>query len=614
MGHYKIDASRAEATPAEWLPIGAQIGQLANEWAMRNDLVAYVGPGAGGPAPACYIPASAEIEVNVDVAFGKGVEPIDVRLDTRAGRYEFPRAVGAIMHEAFHAKHSHWDMKQAFDDLARDEYDALVLLEESRIEFRGLSAMPKALPFLRACAMEIVIADAAETFASMSNTQAAAQLVGLVYARVDAGILPLYDVVELTDLLDDYLGLAVVTRLREIALAAQAHTNDSDATAMYDLAREWAALVRETAEEKGDAPGGEEGEAGEGSGGAGDGADGAEGEGSGGMSDFVKAVMDAMEEVAGNVAVANGDALEDAEQKEKYEEVVVERGERAKEIKDAKAAAGKVFGGKGSGTLDFGKSHSALYERRAPKAAERVAANQVATLLEKAKYRERDIVEVRSEIPGGRLRARAMVQGAALKAKGVHAKVEPWERKVRKHTDEPTLTVGVLVDISGSMGAAMEPMAVTAYVMSEAARRVQAKCAMVYYGNDVFPTLRAGEHLDEVRVFTAPDGTEKFDNAFMALDGSLNLLYGSGARLLVIVSDGEYTPDETRKAKRWMRRCAEEGVAVVWLPFDAAYGAKDIAGEHGTVLSGKFSPTAAAVQIGKACADALTRAGQRMVS
>lgn len=614
MGHYKIDATRAEATPAEWLGIGAQIGQLANEWALRGDLVAYVGPGAGGPAPACYIPASAEIEVNVDVAFGKGVTPADVRLDTRAGRYEFPRAVGAIMHEAFHAKHSHWDMKQAFADLARDEYDALVLLEESRIEFRGLSAMPKALPFLRACAMEIVIADAAETFASMSNTQAAAQLVGLVYARVDAGILPLYDVVELTDLLDDYLGLPVITRLREIALAAQAHTNDHDATAMYDLAREWAALVRETAEEKGDAPaeGGEGMEGMEGMGGSGGEAEGEGGdEGGSGMSDFVKAVMEAMEEVADNVAVANGDALEDAEQKEKYEEVVVERGEKAKEIKEAKAAAGKVFGGKGSGTLDFGKSHSALYERRAPKAEERVAANQVATLLEKAKYRERDVVEVRSEIPGGRLRARAMVQGAALKAKGVHAKVEPWERKVRKHTDEPSLTVGVLVDISGSMGAAMEPMATTAYVMGEAARRVQAKSAMVYYGNDVFPTLRPGEHPNEVRVFTAPDGTEKFDDAFRALDGTLDLLYGSGARLLVIVSDGEYTPDETRKAKRWMRRCAEAGVAVVWLPFDAGHGAKGIAGAEGTVLSGKFSPTAAAVQIGKACAEALTRVGQR---
>jgi Mg-chelatase subunit ChlD len=79
--------------------------------------------------------------------------------------------------------------------------------------------------------------------------------------------------------------------------------------------------------------------------------------------------------------------------------------------------------------------------------------NAVATNLEKAKYRDRDVTEaVRSEPPGGRLRARAMVQGAAMRERGIMQQPEPWERKVRKQTDEPTLNVGVLVDISGSMG------------------------------------------------------------------------------------------------------------------------------------------------------------------
>lgn len=609
MGHYKIGATRAEATPREWLGVGRQIGELANEWAKRGDLVAYVGPGAGGPAPACYIPAAAEIEVNVDVAFGFGVEPDDIHLDTRSGRYEFPKATGAVYHEACHARFSHWDMKAAFDALAKDEYEALVLLEEGRIEAHGMKAMPKMLPFLRACAMEIVIADAAESFATMSNTKAAATLVGLVYARVDSGILRLDDVADITDLIDDYLGLDVVTRLRDIAQEFQSHGNHYDLTAVYPLAQEWARLVRETAEEKGDAQP-EKGED-EGEGGSAEG-DSDEGEGSG-MSEFVKALMDAMDEAADNVAVGNADDLEDAEQKEKYEEVVNERAEKAREVKANGDAAAKVFG-KGTATIDFGKSHSRLIDKRVPTADERIAAVKVAQMLEKAKYRERDIVEVRSEIPGGRLRARALVQGAALRERGVVAKVEPWRRNVRKQTDDPTLTVGVMVDISGSMGDAMLPMAVTAYVMSEAAKRVQGKCAMVYYGNSVFPTLRVGERMDDVRVFSAPDGTEKFDDAFRALDGTLNLLHGNGARLLVIVSDGQYTSQETAKAKAWMRRCAEEGVAVVWLPFDYGYGAADIAATHGAVLAGKFSPTEAATKIGQVCAEALTKAGMRMAS
>lgn len=612
MSHYKTGDTRAEATDPKWLPVGRQVGELANEWSNRSDIVAYVGIGAGGSAPACFIPASAEVEVNVEVAFGFGVEPDDIDLMTRAGRYEFPRATGAIMHEAFHARYSHWDVKAAYAALERDEYEALMLLEEGRIEAQGLRTMPKALPFLRACAMEIVIADAAEQFATMSNTQAAAMLVGLVYARVDAGVLKIYDVAEVTDLIDEYLGLEVIAKLREIALDVQAHRDHTNFVPMYDLARKWAALIREVAEEKGDASP----ESGEGSGasskGSGESGEG-EGEGSG-MSEFIKTLMDAMEEVAENVAVSVGDDLGDAETAEKYEEVVKEKFEKAKEVKEAKAASHKVFGGVGSGTLDFGSSFSKLMEKRQPHAEERIAAVHVAALLEKAKYRERDVVKVRSEIPGGRLRARAMVQGAALRERGVVAKVEPWERKVRKHTDEPTLTVGVLVDISGSMGSAMEPMATTAYVMSAAAQRIQAKTAMVYYGNDVFPTLRVGERMSEVKIYSAPDGTEKFDDAFRALDGAVDLLHGQGARLLIIVSDGHYVPAERVATKRWMMRCAEEGVAVVWLPFDDGGMAKHMAGEHGVVLAGKFSPTEAATKIGQVCATAMTKAGMRLAS
>ncbi len=598
MGHYKIEATRAEATPVEWLGVGRQIGELANLWAMRSDIVAYVGSGAGGASPACFIPASAEVEVNVEVAFGYGVEPEDIDLTTRSGRYEFPKAVGAIYHEACHARYSLWDIAQAKDTLASDEFEALMLLEESRIEALGLKAMPRMKSFLRSSALEIVVADSAENFAKMSTTKAAGTLVGLVYARVDAGILVLEDVRELTNLLDEHLGLDVIVKLREIAQDAQEHTDTTNFERMYELAREWAAVLREVAEEKGESSS----EDGEGN------------EGDESMSEMVRELLDTLSDVADNTAVSANDALEDAENKEKYEEVVTERETKAKEIKEAMDTTSKVFS-KSTGEGQFGSSTSRLRESRAPLPAERSAAVRVATLLDKAKYRERDITTVRSETPAGRLRSRAIVQREALKAKGIlGAKVQPFERKVRKHTEEPTLTVGVMVDISGSMGEAMAPMATTAYVMSAAAQRVQAKTAMVYYGNDVFPTLRVGERMTEVKTYSASDGTELFDKAFKALDGSLNLLYGSGARLLVIVSDGIYTTAESAKAQRWMKRCAEEGVAVVWLPFDHGFSASVLTKGYGTVLAGAFSPTEAATKIGQACADALTKVGKRMVS
>jgi Mg-chelatase subunit ChlD len=240
---------------------------------------------------------------------------------------------------------------------------------------------------------------------------------------------------------------------------------------------------------------------------------------------------------------------------------------------------------------------------------------KIANMLERAKYRERDEKEVTSILPPGRLRSRAMLQEAAYKARGSMMHAQPWKRTVRKHTDDPTLNVGVMVDISGSMADAMQPMAVTAWAMSEAVRRVQGRCAMVYYGSGVFPTLKPGQHLPEVNVYTAPDGTEKFDKAFKALDGSLNLLNGTGARLLVVVSDGCYTEPERENAKKWVNECEKNGVAVLWIPFAHAYQlayVRDIVkGTSVALLQDVKDPADAALQIGKAAADALTKIGAR---
>jgi hypothetical protein len=88
----------------------------------------------------------------------------------------------------------------------------------------------------------------------------------------------------------------------------------------------------------------------------------------------------------------------------------------------------------------------------------------------------------------------------------------------------------------------------------------------VYFGQDVYPGLRKGERLRNVRVWSGRDGWEQFDYAFRALDGELNLLNGKGARLLVVVSDGQYggTGQDVARDK-WLKYCVRNGVGVVWL-------------------------------------------------
>jgi hypothetical protein len=572
------------------LRTGAQIGRLANEWAGRSDLVAYVGPGAGGPAPACYNPQLAEIEVNVDIAFTPGVAPETIGdLSERTTQFEWPRASGAIFHEALHAKYSRWSLPAAMEALTELEFTAINLLEETRIEAIGAYEMPQNRPFLRACALDIVLGDM-KTAPEMSSTRMAAQLAGLTLARVDADVLEREDVEAIADLLDAFIGEDLMTKLRSIWNRFQMHDDHTHAEPLYELAREWVRVVSEAVEERGESetnePTPEE-------------------------QQFMEELMDALAEAAEMAAInAQGD-VDDQQQSEEWKQQASTKATKAKESKDHKDTANDVFA-KGTGPQPMSKTSSRLREKRVPTGAERAAAVKVATMLERAKYRERDAVEVKSVLPPGRLRTGALVQGAALKAKGVMATTEPWRHTKRTHTDEPTLTVGVMVDISGSMSSAMEPMAVTAWVMSEAAKRTQARCAMVYYGSDVFPTLKPGQHLSEVNVYSAPDGTEKFNRAFKALNGGLNLLEGRGARLLVVVSDGCYTPEEVEKAQHWMKRCQESGVGILWLPFDhAGYARRITHGTDAVIVENTFDPAKAAVEIGNAAATALTKVGLR---
>jgi hypothetical protein len=597
MSHFGTSKTAVKNTPSEWLQVGSQIGQLVNRWAERNDLVAYVGEELSAPVPALYDPKASEIEVNTQIAFGTTNPTLIGDLNDRAMMFEFPKATGAILHEACHARFTKWDLEKSSKDLTPAQNEALHLLEEGRIEGLGILTFPKNRLFLKACAMEIVIGELdEEALSKLTTTRASAKLAGLVGARIDAGVLDLVDVKEIIDLVRTNLGDELYGKLRDLWRKAQNYTIHSNAEPLYPLAIEWDRLVEERADEMGE-PKEPEG-------------------GAGGFpmpEEMVKAIKEALENGADETGFQVIVEAGEQEQDERWENEVKEKANDSKRREQNKNEASKVFS-KNSGDSATSSS-STLVETRKPTSVERVASVKVSQMLEKAKYRERDLTIKSSVLPQGRLRSRTLVQGKALASKGIMTPVEAWEHKTRKHTDEPTLSIGVMVDVSGSMGGAMNPMAITAWVLANAGRRIQAKTSMVYFGSGVFPTLRMGERLDEVRVFSAPDGTERFDQAFRALDGHLNLLDGKGARLLVIVSDGHYAGSEPANAKKWIAECDRLGVAVLWLTFDNStsyvenYFASGTSA-HAVSLSGK-DVEQSAILIGEAGAKALESIGRR---
>jgi len=589
MAHIDTDTTTGGKTYPEWYVVGSQIGTLVNKVAGRNDLVGLASPESGSGAPACYKPRIAEVEVNTIAAFGEYVLPEMIGdINESETQYEFPKATGAVIHEAFHAKYSRWDLAQAQLALKEDEYKALALLEESRIEKFGIEADESHLVFLRACVMEIVLGDVTSAGNEDNSIEQLAQIVGLVHARVLGGVLEIDEVSEVISAVNANLGEDVVLKLSAIIRKFLMHNEHDNLEPVYPLAIEWAKIVRELKEERG--------------------------EDTATQQQAIKNIMKALAEAGEEVEIKNYGRLADQEMQEEWDEEVSRRSSESKEKKEHEEEASECFG-KGTGPQPETDTMSRRIETRKPTTQERSAAVTIAQMLEKAKYRERDEIEISSVLPPGRLRTRALVQGSAMRSRGMTAPTEAWRRTIRKHTDDPTLSVGVMVDISGSMGDAMQPMATTAWVMSEATKRVQGRCAMVYYGNDVFPTLKAGQHLTDVDVYSAMDGTEQFDKAFKVLDGSLNLLHGTGARLLVVVSDGCYTGKELKAARRWIDRCEQAGVAVLWLPFDGrhnGYHAKNLLdGTSVKPLTGVSDPVEASKTIGQACAKALTAVGKR---
>jgi hypothetical protein len=547
MTHFGHNVVARRTTSSKWLKVGASIGSMVNEWSGRGDLTVFVGPWVGMDhgAPAAYNPATSEIEVNSDIAFDHGNPEVIGDFTRRVVQLENAKATGAIFHEACHARYSLWPLEATQERLKHEAgvWDAMVVLEEVRIEARGMLEYPENQIMLRASAMGIVMSDLkVGVDDDMPKVRQAAKMATLILGRRDVGILLNEDVVNVRAFVGRVLSDEVVDALARV-WSKFAVTSHGDVDGMIDLARDWNTIITTEAERQGQSS--EEGMV--------------------LTSKQLGEMLDALGEDGFSVTMAvESEAGRQAKMAE-YDERSVENKAKANERAQAKTMAREVFQAGVRSVVTGRSTSSKLVETRAPNAQERQAAVVLSRQLEKARYRDRVRVESPSKLPPGRLRTRALVQGQAQRARGMMVDVEPWNRVQHRHVDNPPLTIGVMVDISGSMGTAMKSMASTAWVLSEAVRRVQGRVAMVYYGSSVFSTLKPGQHLNEVQVYTAPDSTEEFDKAFLALDGGLTLTEGRGARLLVIVSDGQYRLDQLKAVDARLAQAARAGVGVLWL-------------------------------------------------
>ena len=554
-----------------WVSLSAALTAEVPVIADRDDLLVTIAPGAGHGAPACFLPALATIEVD-GIHLGS-VDPATVKPHLISDRARYALAWGALTHECAHAQHSRWT--PAPEDADPGALAAALLLEEPRIEAAHIRRRPDDRHWLRACVTTIVtdglhLGDPAH--APTMTAHAAAHAAALLLARADGGILTRTETAPVARTVETVLGAEKLGKLR--AVWREAFTvADDDTDAMLDLGRRWCEIVGPQPAPDPAAPSGAPDPSGTPS--------------PSPLAESISAVLDKV-----GRAVAREKLPEDP-----AEVAAKAKGAADAAAKAADAAARKVFG---VGGPRDGRTETT--GTRPPTDTERTAARVLARALTTAGIRDRVATKTTSIIPPGRLRMRGVLAREAQRAAGTIPTAEPFTRTIRAPVPTPPLRLGIACDVSGSMGRYARPVASAAWILAHAARQtpVPADTATVIFGHHVRPITRPGQTPPVVTEFASRDNWEAVDEAIDALDGALGLSQRGAARLLVIVSDGDFRPEPRRNGQQRIDRLRATGCAVLWLTTS----------DYDTPLTGATvhvmtDPAATAQAIGRAATAAL---------
>jgi hypothetical protein len=456
-------------------------------------------------------------------------------------RSKVPVAYGVLLHECAHVIHSKWDPPPTVAPVVRE---AALLLEESRIEARYRDARPRDRRWLRRAVTSII--DPADT--PTDTKWSAAYAAGLLLARVDARILYSGDVREPRRAITKVLGYKLIRGLRAIWREAQT-VGDTDTARMVDLGERWCRLL--------------------------------------GIDPTVTPGLPADDATTSAIAAAIAGALD----------VILNNPADTPEP-DGGGPRVDVPG------MHVDTDTPITWRERDARDAERQAANRLTALLRRARHREPARTLQPSSSPPGRLRTRAAVTLAAQRASGAIPTAQPWQRTVRRPVPDPELTVAILIDASGSMGAFAAPMSSAAWIVAQASTRAGATSATLAYGDRVTVIIPPGRRPTMVRDMRADAGMERFVEACAEADRLLHLSTPGTARLLVVVSDGHYVnPGESQAA---ITRLHNAGCAVLWLaPDNKSYPHRSY--DHTTIIT-VDDPTTCINLIGQAAIEALTRA------
>ena len=555
--------SRQAADMVQWTRISGELTEFVSDLADRPDLIVAIEPGVGRGAPAVYLKDEASIEIDSSIC-AEGEDPADIHLGTEAGRLRSARLVGASCHEGAHGDAvfgSRWELDQS--PQKRAAVQAALWIEESRIEKFHLLKHPGRRLHLRAAYHELVA-----RHTDMRTVAAAAKVAALTGGRVDAGVLDPAEARPVVDAASTVLGPGVYDQLRAVWVEAQTIVAPSRER-MEALGQRYLDIVV--------AAGGDPDEvAGRGDTAVlvcnhpGDGDPDPGGDGDPILGQVAAAVSDAAQREARDQSAVVAD----------HDAAAGRAKDDAGRAADAEVAA-DVFREITIVSHGHGRGAEGLAGERLPTDGEVAQAAVLAAQVRRAMFREYSRATVHQAAPPGRLDPSKALRRSAEISIGLPPRTKQWRRVRRAYVERPPITVGVGCDISGSMSLVTRSVASAAWVVSHAVHRNHGRFAAVAYGDGVHPIVLPREVPRLVRDFNASGGRENWTGAMRALNGALNLDRADGVRLLVLISDGQYTAQQRADGDIMVARLMRSGVKVLWIGFNGRGGSNGWGGSNG---------------------------------
>lgn len=573
---------------------------------------------------AAFVPALAEVRLTANRVWAPTKDdPARIDPNNASDRARHPAMMGVMAHEAGHAAHTRIEFPSG---VAGAVAQWATILEEPRMEAQQVRRRPQDRQWLRASAMELAAGGSltlsrdTEAAEEAPSVALAVRSAVLFLGRVAAGILTETECAVLRKEIAAVLGderMSVVDGAIEEAMTLA----DGDTEGLCRVGEDLAALCAPEEQDQSQDADSESGESGEGGdsggqeqsqtddgdpddgdtddgsegtgsdsgepdsdpssatdGGSGSEADGTDGEahqmpcGSWTGGDLPEDVdpweapahnpADGDEPRLTNAITATADAVaEDATETARAAQFpATPPGKSNHERRREEQARAQIE----SAVAQCGSESRAIQiAQRAPGSNLHAAARAMTVALRRAQFRGTKRDKVASIAPPGRMRMAGVMRQQAQRDAKVRVTAKPFKQTRRRTVENPPLTVGFSGDVSGSMQAAQREVADLSWVLSQAVTHLSGKVAAVAWNQQAAFTIRPGVAPAHVAEAVCDGGSGGCAVSLDALDGTLNLSSGTGARMVVVVTDGMIRGAED--ITRIVKRMRESGVHVLWV-------------------------------------------------